>query len=135
VTQRHRPSKHITLAPALLEKVEADAQAMGVTVSEVIESHLQSYYAGGGCSQQLDRLESSLNALKAEVLPLVARVNALLQQVEQETSNPPITPPPAVKIATYDDIYVEESPPTREDQSGGEASRPWQPIGRRWWGR
>jgi hypothetical protein len=104
---RTRPTKHITIAADLLQRIEEDAARLRVSASEVIESHLTSYYAGGHIQEQLARLEQGMQELRAQVLPLVARVNVLLQQVEHQAVQPSVMQAP-VKVATYAEMYGED---------------------------
>jgi hypothetical protein len=134
-----RSRKHITLSDDVLARLEHEAISFRVSVSEVVEKHLQADWNRAETSSVLEvkveQLARDVGELRARVLPLVARVNALLQQVEQEAGGQPSTAPtPAVKIATYEDIYTEGST-TQGEPSGGKVSGSGSSIVRRSWGR
>jgi hypothetical protein len=82
-----------------------------VSVSEVIESHLTMYYGGAFLAERLERVENKLNELMARVLPLVERVNVLLQQVEHETMTAPAQPSAQPRVVPYSEIYREDKTP------------------------
>jgi hypothetical protein len=110
MANRTRPSLHLTLDAELHKRVGEDAARLRASYSQVIESHLTSYYAGGHIEARLDRVERNLNVLMAEVLPLVARVNTLLRQVEEQTggvSQTSATPP--LKVVSYKEMYDDPS--------------------------
>jgi hypothetical protein len=93
------------LAADLIEQLETDATVGHVSISQLIESYVREHYQGN-VVQQLQHLESALNELKAGVLPVVAKVAALIQQFEDgegPASAAPPNPPP--KIATYEEMY------------------------------
>jgi len=106
VAQRSRPAKSITLDSEIMDRVETEARMAQVSVSKIIESHLHEHYQGG-VALRLAHLESSLNELKAAVLPVVAKVAALIQQLEQDGQ--PVNQHPsddsAPRIASYDEMY------------------------------
>jgi hypothetical protein len=119
---RHKVKKHITLSAEVVEVLEEEAQQGKVTLSDVIEAHLQSSYRAAeqdhaGLGGQLHQLIADLADLRAKVLPLVATVTAMLRQMEGEL---PVKldaeqPEPALKIATYEEMYGPITPaPPRE---------------------
>jgi predicted transcriptional regulator len=127
MTQRHRPSKTITLAPDLLERLETEASLTNRSVSQVLEAHLRDYYLDGSAAR-LDRLEATLNDFRAGVLPVVAKVAKYLQELEGEAPSPQEDGQPP-KIATYEEMYgpITRTPPP-------EPPRPpvTPPLRRRW---
>jgi hypothetical protein len=104
MTQRQRPSKTITLAPDLMERLETEASLTNRSVSQLMEAHLRDYYLDGSAAR-LDRLEATLNDFRASVLPVVTKVAKYLQELEGEGSSPTKGDGQPPKIATYEEMY------------------------------
>jgi hypothetical protein len=102
---RQRPRRSFTLPADLMERLEVEAQAMGVAVSQVVEAHLTTYYAGLGVEQRLDRIERSLAALVTQVLPVVAKVDQMIRQLEAEGGSPQPRTGSPLPVVSYGDIY------------------------------
>jgi hypothetical protein len=110
---RHKVKKHITLSADVAEALETAAREAKVTLSDVIEARVREPYQAAGQSNtildvRLEQLAADLADLRAKVLPLVATVTAILQQMEGELPGPlSEAKAPAVKpkIATYEDMY------------------------------
>ncbi len=103
MAQRHRPSKTITLAPDLLERLETEASLTNRSVSQLVEAHLRDYYLDGSAAR-LDRLEATLNDFRAGVLPVVAKVAKYLQELEGDGPSPTKGDGQPPKIATYEEM-------------------------------
>jgi hypothetical protein len=107
VAGRRRPAKSITLSPELMNKIETEAKSANVPISQVIESHLNDHYQGG-LPLRLAHMESSLNELKAAVLPVVTKVAVLIQQLEQDEKHVgqnQTSLNPTLPIVTHDEMY------------------------------
>jgi hypothetical protein len=129
VAQRNRPSVSVTLPADLIEKLEADAKAGDVSLSQVIEAYCREHYQGN-VMQHLEHLESSLNELKARVMPVVEKVAGLLEQADQEgVLTGQGSAEPAPKIATYEEIYGPiphtPQPPWRPPVAAPKPERRW----------
>jgi hypothetical protein len=112
VAQRNRPSISVTLPADLIQRLEADAKLGNVSISQVIETYCRAHYQGN-VVQHLEHLESSLNELKASVMPVVGKVAGYLQQLEQEGGlTGQVSSERSPKIATYEEMY---GPITRAD--------------------
>jgi predicted transcriptional regulator len=132
MTQRQRPSKTITLAPDLMERLETEASLTNRSVSQLMEAHLRDYYVDGSAAR-LDRLEATLNDFRASVLPVVTKVAKYLQELEGEGSSVTKGDGQPPKIATYEEMY---GPITRTEERPSPAPIPVDvPKPRRFWNR
>jgi hypothetical protein len=112
MAQRNRPSRTITLAPDLWERLDVDASTANLSVSQLIESHLREYYQGAA-TIRLDRIETTLQDFRASVLPVVTKVAKYLQELEGDGSSPTEGDGQVPKIATYEEMYgpITHTPP------------------------
>jgi predicted transcriptional regulator len=104
MAQRQRPSRSITLAEDLWNRLELEATHTNQSLSHVIEVHLRDYYLDSAAAR-LDRLEATLNDFRAGVLPLVAIVSKHLQEWEGATGAAGKSEKAAPRIATYEEMY------------------------------
>jgi Ribbon-helix-helix protein, copG family len=131
VAQRKRPSISVTLPADLIQRLEADAQLGNVSISQVIEAYCREHYQGA-VVQHLEHLESSLNELKASVLPVVAKVANYLQELEGEVPVAAKGDGQPPKIATYEEMYgpitraVPPDPPQAPVEPPPRRRWPWQ---------
>jgi hypothetical protein len=104
MTQRNRPSRTITLAPDLWERLDLDARTANLSVSQLIESHLREYYQGVS-TLRLDRIETTLHDFRASVIPVVTKVAQYLQELEGEGAGPTKGDGQPPKIVSYEEMY------------------------------
>jgi hypothetical protein len=114
VAQRNRPSISVTLPAELIQQLEADAKLGNVSLSQVIETYCREHYQGN-VVQHLEHLESSLNELKARVMPVVGKVAEYLQQLESDEPSLTRGEGSSPKIATYEEMYGPIPRATPED--------------------
>jgi hypothetical protein len=137
-----KPSKHVTLSAEILAQLEQEAADAKVGVSEVIESHIKTAWAQREreptiSEVRLEQLTKDVGELRARVLPLVAKVWVLLEQIEAMDATGPGRQEPAggsVKIATYEQMYRGEQQGI-EGVTGETTESVSEPSTRRWWKR
>jgi hypothetical protein len=117
--------KHLELDDELIEKIEADAKAAKVSISEVIRARLQASYASE--SQAQTRIEIALEQLRADTQKLLASFEA----VNSPQASPDPVPAPE-KIATYDEMYGRSSEWSDPSPLKGEGNTEPRER-RRWW--
>jgi hypothetical protein len=137
-TDGHKPRKHVTFEPDVLQRLEHEAAQAKVGLSAVIEGHIKADWQHAEREQtvlhlRMDQLSADLTDLRAKVLPLVATVTALLRQIEGEL---PVTleepaAEPAPRIVTYEEMYgpitrlSEPDPPTHPVTPKPRKRWPW----------
>lgn len=106
---------HLTLDEDLLEELTRLAKRTGASVSAVAGGLIREALQGDGAVDdrlwvKVERMAEGVEALRAEVLPLVATVNRLLAEAGYEASkgSPPAAqegPKAPPKIASYAEMY------------------------------
>ena len=103
---------NLTLPGEMIEGLEREAAGFRVSVSKVVEQHVQSDWHHTTDSSELEikveQLVRDMGELRARVLPLVERVNVLLQAVEQQGPPPAASTAGPMKVARYSEMYSGE---------------------------
>jgi hypothetical protein len=134
-----KPRTHVTLSEGLLTQLEELAKRTGASVSAVIEGLVTEALEGdegsaAGMRRELTAIRQGVDALQAQVLPLVETVNRLLREAgHTDQPSPPEPPEPRPKIATYEEMYgpIERAP--QPDSPPAPVTPPPPAPRRSWW--